>query len=79
MEFSLSPYIEAIVVLSNDNSSTTTGSTSFLLVFLLGIRYLLLLLLSFLGNIKVYSIDLLGPVRIPLGQDRFRAYLVTKF
>ena len=43
-----------MVILSNDGSFTTIGFTSFLLVYLLGIRYPLSLLEYFLDSIKVY-------------------------
>ena len=57
MAFSPSPYMEAIVTLSSDGSSTTVGSTSFSLIYPLGIRYLLPLLEDFPGNTEAYSID----------------------
>ena len=59
MVFSLSPYMEVMVVLSNDGFFITVGSISFLLVFLLGIRYLLPFLKGFPGSILVCSINLL--------------------
>ena len=57
MAFSLSPYVEAIVVLSNNGSFTIISSTSFSLVSLLGIRYPLLEYLP--DSIEVYFVDLL--------------------
>ena len=55
MAFSLSLYIEVIVILSNNGSSTTVASTSFSLIYPLDIRYPLPLLQGSLGSIGVYS------------------------
>ena len=66
MVFLLSLFVEVIIVLNSDGFSTTVDSTSFLLVYLLGIYYLLLLLGGFPNSIKAYFIDLLGLIRILL-------------
>ena len=57
MVFSLSPYVEVIIILSNDGFFTIVGFISFLLVFPQGIYYLLPFLKDFLGSIIVCFIN----------------------
>ena len=78
MAFSLSLYIEVIIVLNSDGSSTTVGSTSFSLVYPLGIRYLLPLLEDFLGNIEAYSINSPELIYIFLVLNKFPANLIAR-
>ena len=66
MVFSPSLYVEVIITLSNDGSSIIIGFTSFSLVYLLGIRYLLPLLEGFSGSIEAYFVDLLRLIYILL-------------